>query len=308
MKYQNIPLEKRIKENIRNYALSNLYDMDEVKDYLENLATLLEVNFLLTDRHGEKEIVIGDSFLGFHPDVVNEPGKKLRIQNRTIGHLYVKEVVSGKDEKLVESLVDGTLHLLARLGEESYLRRESSIYLEEVEKELSEKKRQKTANEKEDVLTGVYNKNYFESRMSVIDRSGIVPVAVMNININDWKFVNDHFGDEESDRLIRVIADIIKEEMKPEFVVGRIDGDVFGVLIPMAEDGEAENFAARIQDRCFTYEDPFLAPSVAIGIVYRTNIEETIEDKMSDAEYEMFNNKFEIKNATGYKERLSKGL
>lgn len=308
MKYQNIPLEKRIKENIRNYALSNLYDMDEVKDYLENLATLLEVNFLLTDRHGEKEIVIGDSFLGFHPDVVNEPGKKLRIQNRTIGHLYVKEVVPGKDEKLVESLVDGTLHLLARLGEESYLRRESSIYLEEVEKELSEKKRQKTANEKEDVLTGVYNKNYFESRMSVIDRSGIVPVAVMNININDWKFVNDHFGDEESDRLIRVIADIIKEEMKPEFVVGRIDGDVFGVLIPMAEDGEAENFAARIQDRCFTYEDPFLAPSVAIGIVYRTNIEETIEDKMSDAEYEMFNNKFEIKNATGYKERLSKGL
>ncbi|MBR5798683.1 MAG: diguanylate cyclase [Lachnospiraceae bacterium] len=308
MKYQNIPLEKRIKENIRNYALSNLYDMDEVKDYLENLATLLEVNFLLTDRHGEKEIVIGDSFLGFHPDVVNEPGKKLRIQNRTIGHLYVKEVVPGKDEKLVESLVDGTLHLLARLGEESYLRRESSIYLEEVEKELSEKKRQKTANEKEDVLTGVYNKNYFESRMSVIDRSGVVPVAVMNININDWKFVNDHFGDDESDRLIRVIADIIKDEMKPEFVVGRIDGDVFGVLIPMAEDGEAENFAARIQDRCFTYEDPFLAPSVAIGIVYRTNIEETIEDKMSDAEYEMFNNKFEIKNATGYKERLSKGL
>lgn len=308
MKYQKIPYEKRIKENIRNYALSNLYDMEEVKAYLEKLATLLEVSFLLTDRHGEKEIVIGDSFLGFHPDVVKEPGKKLRIQNRTIGHLYMKEVVPGKDERLSEELVDGTLRLLERLGEESYLRRESSIYLEEVEKQLSEKNRQKAANEKEDVLTGVYNKNYFESRMSVIDRSGIVPVAVMNININDWKFVNDHFGDDESDRLIRTVADIIKEEMKPEFVVGRIDGDVFGVLIPMAEDGEAENFAARIQDRCFTYEDPFLAPSVAIGLVYRTNIEESMEDKMSDAEYEMFNNKFEIKNAPGYKERLSKGL
>lgn len=308
MKYQKIPYEKRIKENIRNYALSNLYDMEEVKAYLENLATLLEVSFLLTDRHGEKEIVIGDSFLGFHPDVVKEPGKKLRVQNRTIGHLYMKEVVPGKDERLSEELVDGTLRLLERLGEESYLRRESSIYLEEVEKQLSEKNRQKAANEKEDVLTGVYNKNYFESRMSVIDRSGIVPVAVMNININDWKFVNDHFGDDESDRLIRTVADIIKEEMKPEFVVGRIDGDVFGVLIPMAEDGEAESFAARIQDRCFTYEDPFLAPSVAVGLVYRTNIEESIEDKMSDAEYEMFNNKFEIKNAPGYKERLSKGL
>ena len=48
--------------------------------------------------------------------------------------------------------------------------------------------------------------------MSVIDRSGIVPVAVMNININDWKFVNDHFGDEESDRLIRTVAGFLKEE------------------------------------------------------------------------------------------------
>ena len=101
---------------------------------------------------------------------------------------------------------------------------------------------------------------------------------------------------------------IIKEEMKPEFVVGRIDGDVFGILIPMAADGEAEEFAARIQDRCFTYEDPILAPSVAVGVVYKTNIEETLEEKMSDAEYEMFNNKFEIKNAPGYRERLSKGL
>ena len=308
MSYHTIPYEKRIKENIRNYALSNLYDMDMIKEYLENLAQLLEINILLTDRHGEKEIVIGDSFLGFHPDVANEPGRKLRVQNRTIGHLYIKELDAVKDTKLTNETIDGTLFLLAKLGEEAYLRREGSIYMEEIEKQLADKHRQRSQNEREDVLTGVLNKNYFESRMNVIERAEIVPIAVLNININDWKFVNDHFGDEESDRLIQVVADIIKEEMKPEYVVGRIDGDVFGVLIPLAEDGEAESFSSRVQDRCFTYEDPILAPSVAVGVVYRTNIEETIEDKLSDEEYEMFNNKFEIKNAPGYKERLTKGL
>ena len=308
MSYQNIPYDKRIKENIRNYALSNLYDMEIVKNYLENLAQVLEINILLTDRHGEKEIVIGDSFLGFHPDVVKEPGRKLRVQNRTIGHLYIKELLQDKDSRLMNEMVDGTLAILERLGEESDLRRESSIYVEELEKQLADKRRQSSQREREDVLTGVLNKNYFESRMSVIDRSEVVPTAVVNVNINDWKFVNDHFGDEESDRLIQTVAGIIKEEMKPEFVVGRIDGDVFGILIPMAADGEAEEFAARIQDRCFTYEDPILAPSVAVGVVYKTNIEETLEEKMSDAEYEMFNNKFEIKNAPGYRERLSKGL
>lgn len=308
MGYQTIPYEKRIKENIRNYSLSNLYDMEMIKRHLKNLAGLLEINILLTDRHGEKEVVIGDSFLGFYPDVVNEPGRKLRIQNRTVGHLYIRPLSENCDMRLINEMTDSTLKMLEALGEETYLHREDSIYLEELEKQLEEKIAITARHEKDDVLTGVFHKFYFENRMKVIDRSEVVPVAVLNININDWKFVNDNFGDEESDRLIRTVADILKEEAKPYFVIGRIDGDVFGVLIPMAVEGEAENYAARVQDRCFTYEDPILAPSVAVGIVYKTNIEETLEEKLSDAEYEMFDNKFEIKNAQGYRERLCRGL
>lgn len=308
MGYDAIPYEKRIKENIRNYTLSNLYDMEIVKKYLSNLAEMLEINILLTDRHGEKEIVIGDSFLGFHPDVVSQPGRKLRVQNRTIGHLYINVLNTGRDDRLMNEMIDGTVELLAKLGEEVYLHREGSIYLEELEKRLSDKQHQITGSEREDVLTGVFNKPYFDTKMKIIDRSEVVPVAVLNVNINDWKYANDHYGDEESDRLIRTVADILKEEANPYFIIGRIDGDVFGVLIPMAEDGEAEGYAARIQDRCFTYEDPLLAPSVAVGIVYKTNIEETLEEKLSDAEYEMFDNKFEIKNSEGYRERLEKKI
>jgi len=308
MGYDTIPYEKRIKENIKNYTLSNLYDMEIVKRYLGSLAEALKVGVLLTDRHGEKEVAIGDGFVGFHPDVVNEPGRKLRIKNRTIGHLYVKELAETGDKRLAGELLDGTVALLGRLGEEAYLHRESSIYLEELERQLEDRKHIVSHNEREDILTGVFNSIYFESKMKLIDRSEVIPVAVLNVNINDWKFVNDHFGDEESDRLIRVVADILRGEAKPDFVVGRIDGDVFGVLIPMAEEGEAEEFMERVQSRCLAFEDPVLAPSVAAGVVYKTNIEETLEEKLSDAEYEMFNNKFEIKNAPGYRERLEKGL
>ncbi len=308
MGYGEIPYEKRIKDNIRNYSLSNLYDMELIKKYLMNLAEILEINVLLTDRRGEKEIVIGDSFLGVHPQVEKEPGRKLRVQNRTIGHLYIKELSQSKDQRLINEMMDGTVALLAKLGEEVYLHRESSIYLEELEKQVEDKTHKITQDEREDILTGVYNKIYFENRMKIIDRSEVVPVAVINVNINDWKFVNDHFGDEESDRLIRIVADILKEEAKPYFITGRIDGDVFGVLIPMAEDGEAEAFGARVQERCNSYEDQILAPSVAVGIVHKTNIEEALEDRLSDAEYEMFNNKFEVKNAPGYRARLEKGL
>jgi diguanylate cyclase (GGDEF)-like protein len=308
MGYQSIPYDKRVKENIRNYSFSNLYHMDTVKEYLKNLAKAVEISILLTDRHGEKEILIGDGFVGFRPDVVNEPGRKVRVQNRTIGHLYVKETKPQEDDCLVRALMDGTVKLLERLGEETYLRHESSIYLEELEVLLKEKRRQVIQNETDDALTGVYNKMYFESRMDVIDRTEIIPVAVLNVNINDWKYANDHFGDEESDRLIKTVADILKKEAKPDFILGRIDGDAFGVLIPMATEGEAEDYIKRIQEACDTYEDPHLAPSVAVGMVVKTNIEEKLEERMSDAEYEMFNNKFEVKNAPGYQERLHKGM
>ncbi|MCM1134127.1 MAG: GGDEF domain-containing protein [Clostridium sp.] len=308
MGYNAIPYDKRIKENIKNYALSNLYNMEVVKRYLGSLSEALGISLLLTDRHGEKEIVIGDSFVGFHPDVASEPGRKLRIQNRTIGHLYVKMTAPERNERLVNDMVEATVEFLSRFGEEAYLHRESSIYLEELEKRLEERQHMTAQKEREDVLTGVYNKIYFEEKMKLIDRSEVVPVAVINVNINDWKFVNDHFGDEESDRLIRTVADIIKEEAKPDYVIGRVDGDVFGILIPMAEDAEAEDFAGRLQERCNAYEDAVLAPSVAVGIVHKINIEETLEDRLSDAEYEMFSNKFEVKNAPGYRERLEKGL
>ncbi len=137
---------------------------------------------------------------------------------------------------------------------------------------------------------------------------GVAPVAVVNANINDWKFVNDHFGDVESDRLIRMIADILKQEAKPDYIIGRVDGDVFIILIPMAETGEAEAYCANVQKACLDFEDPILAPSVACGVVYKTNVEEQLKDKLPDAEYEMFNNKFGIKNAPGYRERLEHGV
>lgn len=175
-------------------------------------------------------------------------------------------------------------------------------YMEELEGK--DEAKQKEQASRMDELTGVFANDYFEKRMQIVDRSEVVPVAVIEININDWKYANDHYGDEESDRLIRIIADIVRKEANPYFVIGRIDGDVFGVLIPMVEEGEAEDYARRIKERCVNYEDEKLAPSVAIGIVYKNNIEQSVQDLFSDAQYEMFEDKLAMKQEPGYRERL----
>ena len=306
MDYKAIPFEQKIKENIRSYALDNLYTLDVLTEFCKAFCAVADVAILITERHGEKIVSVG-GFAGFTPDVVGEPGRKVRVYGRTIAHLYAETGKVPEDKRQnVERMPDGFAAMLSHWGEQTYLHTETAIYADEMEQQLGVQHVQTARGENEDALTGVYHKLYFEERMKVIDRAEVVPVAVINVNINDWKYVNDHFGDEESDRLIKTIADILKQEKKPDYVIGRVDGDVFIVLIPMAEDGEAEEYCKRVQQACLSYEDEILSPSVACGVVYKTNVEEMVEDKLDDAEYEMFNNKFEIKNAPGYRERLEK--
>ena len=55
-------------------------------------------------------------------------------------------------------------------------------------------------------------------------------------------------------------------------------------------------------------KDDKLAPSIAVGCVMKTNVEENFKDILSDAEYAMLENKFEIKNTPEYRKRLEKGI
>lgn len=299
-------LEKRMKDNIKNYSLEHLYPIEQLNEYLQSLSKVSKADVLLTERHGEKTIAFGN-LANFNPDVVNEPGRKIKIAGRTVGHLYVIYSQGTSDEiALWDNVFDCAVLQLTKQGEEAYYQKETLIYVDELEKKLEKERYQMKHGEKEDALTGVLNSSYFESRLKVIDRAEIVPVAVMVGNINDWKYVNDNFGEEESDRLIRTIAQIVKEEAKADYVIGRADGDVFHIVIPMAEEEEARDYCARVQEKCDNFADDKIAPSIAFGYVMKTNVEQSLEELFSDAEYEMFQNKFEIKSKKGYRERLEK--
>lgn len=303
MAFGLVPLEKRLKDNIRNYSLDQIYEIGQLSRFLEGIHKAAGISLLLTDRHGEKAASAGN-FVGFKPDTVNAPGRKIRVAGRTIAHLYTKE--EEMVDKAKESLLEAVVAQLTEQAAKTYEAAELSLYADDLEKRLEKEQYQVKHGDKEDALTGVLNSTYFNNKMQIVDRSQAVPVAVICANINDWKYVNDNFGDEESDRLIQVVASFLKEEAKPEYIIGRCGGDFFNVLIPMVEDGEAEDYCKRVQQRCLDFEDEHLAPSVACGFVNKYNVEQALADLVSDAEYEMFNNKYEIKNAPGYRERLEK--
>lgn len=307
MTYGKIPFDERVKENIRRYRAEDLYEVPVVEWQMKSLCEKYNLEMLLTDRHGECVIVVG-AVADTPIDVIKTPGIKIRIYNHTTGHLYVKT----SDGSTVIPEADTEIMMLVRMlqnwGEKAYLARELEEYREELEAQIEEGKKTLKGDDRKDLLTGTLSKAYFENRLKVIDRSEVAPVALIQANINDWKFFHDNFGIEESDRLISIVGKTILEHAKPEYVIGRCDGDLFNIVIPMPEDKEAEEYVNHLRRAFDEFEDAVLVPSVAFGIVYKSNVEESLADKLSDAEYEMFNNKLEIKNAPGYRERLEKGI
>ena len=300
MQYQKGTLEVRLNSHIKDYDFHRLYEVDKVCSMAKSICDALNLEMLLTDRKGKTVYLCGN--MAENPDVDNMPGMKIRVYDRTIAHLYVGYENCAVDKVKAEALVKGFADMLESLGSEIYFHKEAGMYIDDHHKSKT------IQSDKEDALTGVMSQSYFEHRMQIIDRSEVVPVAAIVFNINDWKVANDNFGDEESDRLIATIADIIKEHAKPEYIIGRVDGDVFHVIIPMPEDEEAETYSKAVQSACDAFEDVHLAPSVATGVAHKNNVEASMESAFSDAEVEMLENKIFIKNSEEYCIRLKKKL
>lgn len=301
---------KRLEMNSKNYSPKDLFDINAAKAIFEQLNKAFKLETLVTDRHGKVIMTYGD-FSDFIVDVVNKPGTKIRVKGRTVCHVYTKlEKVESDNKETVKVLLDSYIRTLEEFSEKSYMVSEQSVYIDELEQQVEKEDYQAKYEEKNDPLTGVLNKNSFMSRMKQLSDREIVPTAAICVNINDWKFANINFGEEESDRLIVIVADIIKKTVADieDSVIGRIDGDMFYVLLPLKEEDDASEIANSIQQACLEYKDTTLAPSVAVGYKIKTNVEEDFKDIFSDAEYLMFENKYEIKNAAGYRERLEKGL
>lgn len=312
MNEKKIAFEQRIGQNSKNYFPKDLFNLETAKEMLVQMKESFGLDTLMTDRHGGIIMTIGD-FGDFKPDVVNKPGNKIRVEGRTVCHIYAKyDNVAAENFDAVNKLLGAYIATLEGYSGKSYMASEQAVYISELEQQLEKEVSQIKQSGQNDPLTGVLNRNCFISHMKELAEREVVPTAAICVNINDWRFVDDNFGEEESDRLIVTVADILKskaEEQGFEYaVIGKVEGDVFNVLLPLTEESEAKAYCDSIQQACDTFEDKILAPSIAVGCAMRTNVEESFKNILSDAEYAMLENKFEIKNAPGYRERLEKGL
>ncbi len=91
-----------------------------------------------------------------------------------------------------------------------------------------------------DVQTGLYNRRYYETQIQVFDAKENLPVSVIIADVNGLKMINDAFGHQAGDQLLKKAADVIKRICPTIDTIARWGGDEFVIFIPNTSYEQAD--------------------------------------------------------------------
>ena len=121
-----------------------------------------------------------------------------------------------------------------------------------------------------DSLTGLFNHSVFYERLlqSLQESSRThSPVAVLMLDIDDFKHVNDVHGHAVGDELLRFLAEALRAIVRPEDVICRLGGEEFAVVMDGCGGEDAVSVADRVQRRLAEVDFPGIGlMTVSVGL------------------------------------------
>lgn len=146
-----------------------------------------------------------------------------------------------------------------------------------------------------DVLTGLYNRSFFQEECKRLDTSRDIPLSVIIGDVNGLKLINDSLGHNEGDSLLKAIAEILKSCCRKSDIIARIGGDEFAVLLPNTDSDAVQTIVERIVNTCSEYpnirENNVLYTNIALGCATKVSPEESLDKIINLAEDLMYRRK-----------------
>ncbi|MDY9922046.1 MAG: PAS domain S-box protein [Synergistota bacterium] len=132
-----------------------------------------------------------------------------------------------------------------------------------------------------DRLTDLYNRQYFEKKLSEMNREENLPITVLVADINGLHLINEAFGQHEGDLVIVKSSWMIRNCCREEDTIARIGGDEFGIIMPMTGKDQAHELLDSIKNECKSYNENnrSKSPEINISMGYAT-----ISDELQPAE------------------------
>ena len=129
-----------------------------------------------------------------------------------------------------------------------------------------------------DALTGLLNRGAYDMMMEDVDESHI---ALIIVDVDYFKQVNDTYGHAVGDRILKRVADLLKQSFRSVDMVCRIGGDEFVVIMTRADSTMrrlVRNKIAKINEQLQMPQDDLPAVSLSVGVAFgdRQNPQEDI--------------------------------
>ncbi|MCW6513262.1 GGDEF domain-containing protein, partial [Lichenifustis flavocetrariae] len=129
-----------------------------------------------------------------------------------------------------------------------------------------------------DALTGLANRVLFHDKLSKVQQRGR-PFALMCLDLDGFKQVNDSFGHPAGDELLRKVAHRLVDCVRPTDIVARLGGDEFAVIYAdIDQEHSPEDTALRIIRRIAApFEIGFQHVSIGVSIGVAVTVGSAIE-------------------------------
>ncbi|ODM75314.1 putative bifunctional diguanylate cyclase/phosphodiesterase [Bradyrhizobium elkanii] len=151
-----------------------------------------------------------------------------------------------------------------------------------------------------DGLTNLPNRDFYQERLREAlerGRSGNKRVAVMCIDLDLFKNVNDSFGHPMGDRLLKLVAERLREVVRDDNVAARLGGDEFAIVLAAdVSPNEASAFAERLIDALsapYNIDGLEVVVGASVGIALSPGDGTTSEELMRNADMALYRAKSE---------------
>jgi diguanylate cyclase (GGDEF)-like protein len=107
-------------------------------------------------------------------------------------------------------------------------------------------------------------------------------------DINGFKLINDAFGHDMGDAVLKKTAEIMTGSFRDEDLISRGDGDEFIILLPKTSEETAQNIIERIKKKCESNPLDYIKISISLGAATKTDENEDIRKILKKAEDRMY--------------------
>ena len=166
------------------------------------------------------------------------------------------------------------------------------IYLYAKEKKKVKKVKKEDRHKYTDLLTGLKNRNYLNKKVPEWETSSVYPQAIVMIDLNNIKYINDNYGHEEGDNVIVKSASILVNSQLENTEIIRTDGNEFLVYLVGYSEKQVATYALKLEKEMKALPHEFGA---CVGYSMIFDEIKSLDDAINEATLEMMTKKQGLK-------------